>query len=117
MFVTNHSFKNSTKPSSKFCGYVVCENCSLKKRKDPKGKDFHPICDMCDEKYLRMRINQEYKMEQLKSDIEIQKFELQLRDLKKVYSEKMKVFEKLKSEVTQKNNRQIAEHGFGYFFQ
>eukprot|EP01016_Furgasonia_blochmanni_P007136 TRINITY_DN12856_c0_g1_i14.p1 TRINITY_DN12856_c0_g1~~TRINITY_DN12856_c0_g1_i14.p1 ORF type:complete len:345 (-),score=99.83 TRINITY_DN12856_c0_g1_i14:1178-2128(-) len=47
----------SKKSNCKFCGGMVCKDCSKKKRADPENKAvYHRICDNCEEKYLNQMI-------------------------------------------------------------
>ncbi|KAL4482917.1 hypothetical protein ABPG74_018943 [Tetrahymena malaccensis] len=81
----------------KFCGCTVCEECSPKKRANPKQKsEFVRICDICDEKYLRAFLSSDFKLQKNLLQDEIKRLEEENKKMKEILDKSQQ--EKLKIE-------------------
>ncbi|KRX01815.1 Zinc finger, FYVE/PHD-type [Pseudocohnilembus persalinus] len=106
--VCNSEFsKFSSKRNCQFCGYKVCNQCSEKKRENPQKKgEYVRICDFCEQKFLRQRIQREDSEQEQKLDLEIKQYDEMFKKLSVDYEDFLN--------NVQKNQQEEQKHNFQF---
>jgi hypothetical protein len=86
----------------KFCGCLLCDNCSTLKRQIPNFEKLSTICQTCENKFLNFKIHEDFKTKLTSKEFEISELNQKLERLSLTYSQSADEINKLQDSVLKK---------------